>query len=77
MIKYALHPDFVMSRSDGDIHYISAEYLAHLYQLAPDEYMVIDDSASRHVYVRAMRAAESMNLTHLYPRYDGDYRLPK
>jgi hypothetical protein len=29
--KYALHPGFVKSRTDGDRHYISAKYLAFLY----------------------------------------------
>lgn len=76
MLKYALHPDFVTSRTDGDVHYIGAARLADLYDLQEDEYIIIDDSLDHHGYAQAMRHAEGMNLIHLYPRYDGNYQLP-
>lgn len=77
-MKYALHPDWVQSRSDGDSHYTSERELAFCYQLQREEYLLIDDRRmDRRTYVRAMARAEELGLIHLYPRFDGNYTLPK
>jgi len=41
--KYAVHPGYVTSISDGDRHFISAGTLAKLYGLRPHEYKVWSD----------------------------------
>lgn len=75
-LKYAIHPNFVVSKTDGDFHYIPANRLAYLYGLRTEQYMVINDSDDRHEYAEAMRRAEELNLIHLSPRFDGNYQLP-
>lgn len=75
-LRYAVHPDFVISKSDGGVHYIDARQLAWCYRLHPDQYIVIDDSMDRRTYAVQMRRAEELGLIHLYPRFDGDYTLP-
>lgn len=75
-MRYAIHPDFVLSKSDGDVHYIGALQLIFLYRVAPRECLVIDDSKDRYTYARLMARAEEEGLIHLWPRYDGDYTIP-
>lgn len=75
-MKYAIHPDFVCSKTDRDAHYIDAQHLIHLYGVDPRECVVINDNADRRSYVQLMRLAEQDNLIHLWPRYDGNYKLP-
>lgn len=68
--KYVLHPGHITSKSDGQSHYINAARLADLYGVSlrtcinadAPEYLAVQHSAA--------------SFTHLYPRYDGDYRLP-
>jgi sarcosine oxidase gamma subunit len=76
-LKYALHPDFVLSRTDGRVAFVDAQALAHLYQLGPDEYIVVDDTRGRLHYAKKMAQAERLNLIRLYPRFDGNYELPR
>lgn len=75
-LRYALHPDFVISKNDGQAHYIGHDQLAWCYRLDPDQYIVIDDRRDRHTYAKQMRRAEELGLIHLYPRFDGNYTLP-
>ena len=76
-LRYALHPGWVISKRDGQDHYISHQQLAWLYRLNPDQFVVIDDRGmDRREYTRAMRKTEELKLIHLYPRFDGDYTLP-
>lgn len=39
-IKYVLHPGYIRSRSDGDIHYIGAGQLANLYGVPLSECII-------------------------------------
>jgi hypothetical protein len=66
--KYALHPGYVISKNDGDEHYISAGQLARLYRLGPFEYCVWVEP---NIYLRVWE-----DYIHLYPRYDGNYGRP-
>ena len=68
MIKYALHPGEMISKSDGDMHYISAIQLASLYKVSMTECIVIKDGEPGN--------SERPDLIHLWPKYDGDYKLP-
>lgn len=65
-VRYIVHPGTVMSRNDRDRHFISAPRLAALYGVR--DYVVVDDD-------RPGFRAEPGDV-HLYPRFDGDYRLP-
>jgi hypothetical protein len=67
MTKYALHPGWVTSKSDGDRHWISGAQLARLYQLHPDEYIIWDDSRGHQ---------DSTLYAHLYPSFHGNYGRP-
>lgn len=66
--KYALHPGNIVSRFDGDIHYIGVAALARLYELRPDEYIVWTDSARLKYFWE--------DVIHLFPREDGNYGRP-
>lgn len=60
--KYALHPGTVVSKTDGDWHFISAKKLATLYRVHISECVI-----ARHPVP---------DLINLYPRHDGNYTLP-
>jgi beta-phosphoglucomutase-like phosphatase (HAD superfamily) len=63
MFKYAIHPDYVCSKTDGDMHYINARSLIWLYQLNPDKCLIIDDmKAGKRRYAELMAMAESSGL---------------
>jgi hypothetical protein len=69
--KYALHPGWVRSKSDGDRHYITSEKLARLYMLRYDEWFAWDDA------FRADNGGREWgDYIHLYPSYDGNYGRP-
>lgn len=63
--RYVICPGEVISRSDGQIHFIGRGQLASLYGLAPGEYRVV--GAIRGQELRPGEIA-------LRPRYDGKYR---
>jgi hypothetical protein len=66
--KYALHAGEVVSVNDGDVHYIGAARLAALYGIPLSECIVWREGDD---YLNDYFA-----FIHLYPRKDGDYRLP-
>ena len=67
MIKYIICPGTVISKNDGDHHYVSADRLIHLYCV--DRRECIIDSLGR------FRDRSYDALIKLYPRYDGNYPL--
>ena len=62
--KYALHPGYVISRNDGDEHYIGEWQLQRLYGVQPNECVLVGPGVA------------GEGLIHLRPRYDGNYTLP-
>lgn len=68
MIKYILCPGTVRSRTDGDVHYISATELAALYKVPLSQCIVIRDG-------RDWRGLNTDGMTELRPRFDGNYTL--
>lgn len=71
--RYIIHPGWVRSENDGDLHYISARTLMSLYQLNlhdPSIHYVVDQDG------RGFGICETPGDIHLYPRADGDYSLP-
>jgi hypothetical protein len=71
IIMYAIHPGYVTSKNDGDLHYISTAQLVRLYRLRTSEYIVWDDKRPE-TYLGRNRE----DYVHLYPRYDGNYGRP-
>lgn len=67
--KYLVIPGNVLSKSDGDEHFISAQQLMELYGVNPSECIVID---SPH---KALSILDNDYIV-LRPRYDGNYNLP-
>lgn len=71
-----LHPGPIVSRTDGQFHYVTAGALADLYGvnlIAPNVRVLYDDSISG--WARYVGKADDV---HLYPRYDGEYeRIPR
>lgn len=71
MIRYVLHPGYVISATDGDEHFIGAAQLMSLYRVPKSECIIDDTSA------RLGGLGYSSDLIHLYPRFDGNYALPE
>ena len=65
MIKYCLHPGYVISQNDGDRHFIGAARLADLYRVHLSE-CVVDDEWHRW---------NMSGLVCLYPSASGTYIL--
>lgn len=78
--KYALHPGWVKSKTDGDRHYIDARTLAWLYRVRLSDCVVVPWEARpglERVHQILLERIERMELVHLYPRYSGNYTIPK
>ena len=68
-MRYIIHEGYVVS-SDGDEHFISGERLIELYNLDPSQcYIQRYDRP-----IRGVRINEEY--THLFPRTDGNYKIP-
>jgi len=61
--KYRIHSDYIISRTDGDKHFISEQRLVQLYGLRPIECVGTVGNSYKGF----------KDLVDLYPRYDGDY----
>ena len=69
MKRYAVIGDYVRSKEDGDLHFISSWQLMHLYGLKEKDCFLCDS-----------RNPKSMigipdNIERLCPRYDGNYKI--
>lgn len=77
-LKYAVYPGYVLSKADGQHHFIDATRLMFLYRVKPDECMIVRaldlTYMSGSEYWRQLARAEM--LIPLRPRHDGDYTLP-
>lgn len=75
-VKYVVCPRRVTSATDGQSHYISAEWLMRLYGVRPEECIVHAPQAwwPASYYDAALKKQEG--LVRLYPKYNGDYTLP-
>lgn len=65
-VRYVLHPGYIRSKHDGDEHFIGGPRLARLYGVN------LRDCVYGDVRGYAARKGD----IHLFPRFDGDYRLP-
>lgn len=67
MTRYVLHPGYVSSQHDGDLHFIGGPSLARLYGVNIRDCVFGD--------VREYR--EQPGDVHLRPQPNGDYSLPE
>lgn len=68
-VRHFVHPGYVRSRTDEDIHFISFPMLCRLYKLNPMDPNVIN--AQMGLKRKGYRPLDSDR--HYYPRYDGKY----
>ena len=67
MDKYLLHPGYVVSKTDGDRHYITAKMLMKLYNVRPEECVI---------YLPYRPYPNQNKLINLYPMASGKYVVP-
>ena len=70
-IIYVLHPGEISSKTDGDIHHITAPELARLYGIDYKKCRVIYDSDPE----KNRGYTNNPEHVHLWPTYSGDYTL--
>lgn len=68
--KYLVFSGSVVSRYDGDSHWITARKVGELYKLNPEECVFADPK-----YPEEYIGYRNQNLIELHPRSDGDYKL--
>jgi hypothetical protein len=68
---YVLHPGIVISRADGERHYVTAKALIELYGLDSRRHTYMDRDAF-HQFARNCRSEKK--IIHLYPLANGDYK---
>ena len=73
MKRFVLHPGEVVSRSDGDVHFISAPMLETLYGVDRRECIVAKKGMDAPHHERYY----GPDMIHLYPRDDGRYPTMK
>ena len=61
--RYAVHPGYVTSMSDGDRHFIDAMHLVSLYGLRTGEYIVIQEGLPF-----GQQISDTDSIIHLYPQ---------
>lgn len=71
-IKYVLHPGYIRSKSDGDLHFIGVSQLLRLYDVKRSECIVWDVNFPE----RNGFSLNSPDYKHLYPKSNGDYYIP-
>lgn len=73
--KYLVLSGFVVSKNDGQKHYITAPQLIRLYGVNPTECICMTEEAYHRYGFHKPEHLRTMIL--LCARYDGDYSLPK
>ena len=69
MKKYIVRPGYVMSKYDGDRHYISASQLIHLHGVQISECIIVRGPEDHYKLMGINR-----DLISLFPRADGNYK---
>lgn len=74
--KYVVYPGHVISKTDGDKHFIPSDYLMLLYGVKREECIVITSSMPQPLQRQAEERAVALKCIPLYPKTNGDYTLP-
>jgi hypothetical protein len=69
-MTYALCPGYVVSKHDGQLHFIGAYQLAWLYRLKIEQCFIADTPEKE-------KYATKKHMTLLRPNYKGSYDLPE
>lgn len=72
--RYVLHPGHVISKEDGQRHYVDARALMFLYKVHADD--CVDPSNLPPFRHSDTSFKVDDSIIHLYPQSSGDYRLP-
>ena len=72
MKKYIVVGGDIMSKTDGDRHYVNARKLCNLYQINPNDCILIEER-SYYGLVKYKLLPEGLPV--LRPKYDGKYNL--
>lgn len=64
--RYVIHPGWVVSRRDGDRHFIGYWQLVQLYRVNPAECIHADQTLG-------MKKKHLQAMTHLHPSVSGNY----
>lgn len=67
-MRYVLHPGYITSKVDDQLHFISGPALVRAYG--------IDVKTDRYIFGDVPHYREEHGDIHLHPRFDGDYTLP-
>lgn len=65
--KYLIFPGEIISKNDGQKHYISALEIIRLYHVNPQECIIVNNNYDLHGIIQE-------DYLHLEPNYDGDYQ---
>lgn len=75
MKKYVICPGKVISKSDGQVHYIGPMMLMQLYKVSPDECEIYEPAKWWPNSFYRMAEIKKLGLRILRPQHDGDYTL--
>jgi hypothetical protein len=76
-VKYLVCPGIVKSVNDGQHHYIGPNMLMHLYGVKYDECKIYEPSPNWLPIDYELSFERNINLIKLYPRSDGNYKIPE
>ena len=71
-IKYVVFPGNVISKTDGQLHYIPAYDLISLYGVDPKECVIVSEEIDYRIYNKEIELLE-----HLCPDFEGKYETEK
>lgn len=71
--KYKLHPNFIFSIKDNDMHYISSLKLIQLYRVRDTDCKTCYGCATN----KPNLCSSEKGLIDLYPDYLGEYKIPE
>ena len=74
MKKYICYGGEVISRHDGDRHYIDPQRIADLYHVPSEECIFVRDMTDERHTLSGLDMAEYI---HLYPDFNGKYEVPE
>jgi hypothetical protein len=69
--QYMLHPGRVISKTDRQEHFIDAPTLARLYGVKLHDCLIVPISDALYP-----GHSERLDVIHLYPKSNGDYKVP-
>lgn len=68
-MKFCVHPGFIRSKNDDDLHFIGTASLAGLYHLRPDQYHIYNpyDIGCKLIDLRPLYSGDYFDANERYP----------